>query len=115
MSSSNMTSVSQGAAEAVRILHTYLHSSSLHVGSPLVKFEHAMITACACIVVVLGLRALFSRKRRSLPLPPGPRGLPILGNLFDMPRSTYWRVFDNWAKQYGKTSDFHFLRCQLGF
>ncbi|KAI0653349.1 cytochrome P450 [Cubamyces menziesii] len=101
MSFSNTTSVSQGAAEAVRILHTYLHSSSLHVGSPLVKFEHAMITACACIVVVLGLRALFSRKRRSLPLPPGPRGLPILGNLFDMPRSTYWRVFDNWAKQYG--------------
>ena len=39
-----------------------------------------------------------------LPLPPGPKGYPLIGNLFDMPADKPWVVYDEWRKTYGKTS-----------
>ena len=38
-----------------------------------------------------------------LPLPPGPKGYPLIGNLFDMPVHNPWVVYDDWRKTYGKT------------
>ena len=38
-----------------------------------------------------------------LPLPPGPKGYPLVGNLFDMPVHKPWLVYDQWRKTYGKT------------
>ena len=38
-----------------------------------------------------------------LPLPPGPKGYPLIGNLFDMPARRSWVVYDEWRKTYGKT------------
>ena len=38
-----------------------------------------------------------------LPLPPGPKGYPLIGNLFDMPVYKPWVVYDEWRKTYGKT------------
>ena len=38
-----------------------------------------------------------------LPLPPGPKGYPLFGNLFDMPVDKPWVVYDEWRKTYGKT------------
>ena len=37
-----------------------------------------------------------------LPLPPGPKGYPLIGNLFDMPANKPWVVYDEWRKTYGK-------------
>ena len=37
-----------------------------------------------------------------LPLPPGPKGYPLIGNLFDMPADKPWVVYDEWRKTYGK-------------
>ena len=42
-----------------------------------------------------------------LPLPPGPKGYPLIGNLFDMPADKPWVVYDEWSKTYGKTSIIH--------
>ena len=39
-----------------------------------------------------------------LPLPPGPKGYPLIGNLFDMPAHKSWVVYDEWRKIYGKLS-----------
>ncbi|KAG6889257.1 hypothetical protein C0995_002252 [Termitomyces sp. Mi166 len=36
--------------------------------------------------------------------PPGPKGWPIVGNLFDMPTKKTWHTFAEWGKQYGPIS-----------
>ena len=36
-----------------------------------------------------------------LPLPPGPKGYPLIGNLFDMPAQRSWIVYDEWRRIYG--------------
>ena len=38
-----------------------------------------------------------------LPLPPGPKGYPILGNLFDIPIDKTWLIYNEWRKTYGKS------------
>ncbi|KAH7097919.1 cytochrome P450 [Auriculariales sp. MPI-PUGE-AT-0066] len=38
---------------------------------------------------------------RAAPYPPGPPGLPILGNAFQIPRERSWITFADWANDYG--------------
>ncbi|SJK99774.1 related to cytochrome P450 CYP2 subfamily [Armillaria ostoyae] len=45
------------------------------------------------------VRRLLS-KRRS-PLPPGPRGYPIIGNVLDMPTDRPWLTFTQWGDKWG--------------
>jgi hypothetical protein len=40
---------------------------------------------------------------KGLPLPPGPKGYPLIGSLFDMPIDKPWLVYDEWRKTYGKS------------
>ena len=39
--------------------------------------------------------------RRGGPLPPGPSGLPILGNALDMSGAHPWIKYTEWSRQYG--------------
>ncbi|KIJ96913.1 hypothetical protein K443DRAFT_106465 [Laccaria amethystina LaAM-08-1] len=56
-------------------------------------------------VALLGLWATSARKSRSnsnrLPLPPGPMGYPVVGNLFEIPREKVWLLYDQWHQLYG--------------
>ncbi|TFK48005.1 cytochrome P450 [Heliocybe sulcata] len=54
------------------------------------------------IVILLTAWLFSSRSRRGrLPLPPGPKGLPLIGNLLDFPAKFQWLTFDKWHEQYG--------------
>ncbi|KAI0249028.1 cytochrome P450 [Lactifluus subvellereus] len=55
-----------------------------------------LIISC-CIAIFL---YMFRRRRHSLPFPPGPRGLPIVGNVLDMPSRNPWLTYWQWGKQY---------------
>ncbi|KAL1751253.1 cytochrome P450 [Schizophyllum commune] len=56
-----------------------------------------LLSALAGIAVYL----LSRRRRDALPLPPGPKKLPLVGNLFDMPNSFEWERYMEWAKEFG--------------
>ncbi|GJE96501.1 cytochrome P450 [Phanerochaete sordida] len=43
----------------------------------------------------------FARRRAPHRYPPGPKGLPVLGNLFDVPTDDGWLVFREWSRRYG--------------
>ncbi|KAH9952752.1 cytochrome P450 [Russula dissimulans] len=47
------------------------------------------------------------RKRRGLPYPPGPRPLPLIGNLFDIPKQFSWLTFSEHSKKHGDIISFH--------
>ncbi len=42
------------------------------------------------------------QNRRRLALPPGPNGLPIIGNLKDMTLTGLWFPAQKWAQQFGE-------------
>ena len=63
---------------------------------------------------------LFRQLRKSrdvnpngLPLPPGPKGYPLIGNLFDMPVYKPWVVYDEWRKIYGRPFIINCLLLQI--
>jgi hypothetical protein len=47
------------------------------------------------------------------PLPPGPKGLPLLGNVLDMPRTHEWVTFAKWGQKYG--THLHVVKVTLVF
>ncbi|KAF7343507.1 hypothetical protein MSAN_01971000 [Mycena sanguinolenta] len=49
-------------------------------------------------ILVFTLRWRDQRSR--LPLPPGPKGLPILGNLLDIPADRPWEAYYRWSKEF---------------
>ncbi|KAI0325964.1 cytochrome P450 [Cubamyces sp. BRFM 1775] len=50
---------------------------------------------------------------RSKHLPPGPPGLPILGNLTQIPSSDQWVYFYNLSKKYGDVNTLHVLNTTI--
>ena len=58
------------------------------------------IVDCAVLaIVLLWLKVLHLRKR--VKFPPGPKGYPVIGNVFDMMVSEIWEVARKWRHTYG--------------
>ncbi|KAG2148122.1 cytochrome P450 [Suillus clintonianus] len=58
---------------------------------------------CLAGVGVYLLMRVFSKKNPA-PYPPGPAGLPLIGNVLDMPQIKPWLIFTEWGKKYGDIS-----------
>ncbi|KAF4621791.1 hypothetical protein D9613_012201 [Agrocybe pediades] len=59
------------------------------------------ISWALAIVVVLTSRKIWKSYRRFRAMPPSPRGLPIIGNVLQVPVSMPWLKFTEWAKEFG--------------
>ncbi|KAF8917166.1 cytochrome P450 [Mucidula mucida] len=55
-----------------------------------------LIISCLILVILLAVRRHNKRRRSTLPLPPGPRRLPIVGNLFSRPAHQPWMTYLDW-------------------
>ncbi|KAF7377532.1 Cytochrome P450 [Mycena sanguinolenta] len=61
-------------------------------------------SAFSVLVLLIALIPVLYRQftsRNPAPFPPGPKGLPILGNALDMPISCPWITFSQWGEKYG--------------
>jgi hypothetical protein len=67
--------------------------------------------ALVLILVLVSLR--WASKRTRLPLPPGPKGYPLIGNLLDVPKAKFAETYTKWAHKYGTWSDFY-KNCRIG-
>ncbi|KAG7085476.1 hypothetical protein E1B28_003038 [Marasmius oreades] len=60
-----------------------------------------MITLFVAVVSIVASYLLLRTSKLKAPYPPGPKGLPFLGNIFQIPGSRQWLKFSEWAKEYG--------------
>lgn len=72
-----------------------------------------------CITVLLGVVLLIRRRQwnkrsQGFPIPPGPRGWPIIGNLLELPiEGQPWIVYREWSKRYGMSSEVSYAGAYL--
>jgi hypothetical protein len=59
------------------------------------------ILICAIAIIAEGFRST-RKKANGMPLPPGPRLLPFVGNMFDIDVARPWLTYAKWGKQYGR-------------
>jgi hypothetical protein len=98
-----------------RLYRPVFHSQDLHIypfaGTYNSNFRRIVMallndTLAPYLAGVVAAALVFSvlkqqTSRRSLPLPPGPKPLPLIGNLLDIPKSMVWLTYQTWSKRYG--------------
>jgi len=61
----------------------------------------SLLTSLVVSTLLLSILRLRLRRRNLPPLPPGPKGYPLIGNLYDIPHENAWVTYAEWSKKYG--------------
>ena len=65
------------------------------------SLSHSSIADALALLTIICLAGLYFKNRRKLPLPPGPKGLPFIGNLLDLsPKNAHAKYYE-WSKKHG--------------
>jgi hypothetical protein len=59
-----------------------------------------VVNVALAVVALWLLKKATEKKPLGRPIP-GPKGLPIIGNLLDVPTELEYQVFSRWQKKYG--------------
>lgn len=69
------------------------------------ELRYGRIIAALFLAIVIAVLAKVRSRRllrqRGFPLPPGPKGWPIIGNLLQVPKDFSWLTFSQWGEEYG--------------
>ena len=94
----------------------HLVSQNIHSFSPDIRFllpralsllmaDILFLAVDICLVAfALIVIKVISYSKRIPPLPPGPKGYPLIGNALDMPSEKEWVTFAKWGKIWGTSS-----------
>jgi len=70
-----------------------------------ITYPTFLVNFFAALLFLVAFRAIRDYQRRGgLPYPPGPRPLPIIGNLLDIPGQFSWLAYTNFSKIHGNHS-----------
>ena len=62
-----------------------------------------LVDVATCVATLVTLLAIYlSLRRNRYPYPPGPKGLPILGNVLDIPEQRQWITYAKWGREAGE-------------
>jgi len=65
------------------------------------KYVGPTLAVVATVVTLTVLRRQWAL-RRTTPYPPGPKGYPVIGNVFDFPKDPIWEGLTKMAQEYGE-------------
>ena len=66
--------------------------------------QAALIGIPSCVAIYFVFFKFLRPSSSTLPLPPGPKPLPLIGNVLNVPTGSQWRTYTKWAKRYGMRS-----------
>jgi hypothetical protein len=66
-----------------------------------IALNYYQLDALVLLGVVLTILSLRYKQRKFPPLPPGPKGWPIIGNLLQLPQHSHWAAYRAWSDKYG--------------
>ncbi|VDC03997.1 unnamed protein product [Peniophora sp. CBMAI 1063] len=64
-------------------------------------YSPSLLDAAAVLVAAYVAKRLFLKPKSTLPLPPGPSGLPVIGNVLDLPQTDPHKAYIQWGQEYG--------------
>jgi hypothetical protein len=64
------------------------------------KYLGSGLAVVATAIILAVVRRQWASKRP--PYPPGPKGYPIIGNVFDFPKNPIWEGLTRMAQEYGE-------------
>ncbi|KZT41728.1 cytochrome P450 [Sistotremastrum suecicum HHB10207 ss-3] len=62
---------------------------------------YPIFLALAVLVLLFVIKGKLTARAKLLPFPPGPAGVPIIGNLLDIPSENQYLTFSKWKATYG--------------
>ena len=103
--SANLTSSTRSIYISFERAVPWFNSQPLNHTTSLTVTMAPRVSTIDILVLVLSLVAFLVvrgyRRRRGLPYPPGPRPLPLIGNLLDIPKEFSWLEYTQLSKKYG--------------